>query len=161
MTSLLHQIIALGVLVTLGLLFSPAAHALQNPFESPQPYDGTWYNVTVASKHVNTDVEHNERNWGIGIERRFMGRNWEIGAYKNSYYRNTSYVMTDLTQIAVSDRLRLRFNAGLVTGYRYPITPMIIPVWTLDMGHWGVDFLSIPPTPGHMGVFGLQMKVKF
>lgn len=121
----------------------------------------SWYNISGISKHVNTDVDHNERNWGVGYERYLFGRNWQVGAYKNSYYKPTSFLTTELTSYHFSDNLRLRLNGGLVTGYRYPITPMVLPVFTYTEKHWGVDILTIPSIAGKQGIYAAQLKLRF
>ena len=126
-----------------------------------EPFKGPWYVITTVSKHTNTSNYHNERNWGFGIERTWAGRNWQIGSYRNSYHKNTSYIMTELTSYQITDTLRFRLNGGLVTGYRYPITPMVLPVWTYERKNWGFDLLTIPPVAGRMGIFALQVKFRF
>jgi hypothetical protein len=155
-------------LVGLLFLFTPKAEAqpcCEHPPELPRAYEGTWYTLPIASKHLNTSKHHNERNWGFGIEKHFWGRNWQMGSYKNSQYRNSSFIMTELTSYRFSDTLRLRFNAGLITGYQYPVTPIILPVWTYETRtwgvRWGIDFLTIPPIGKRMGILALQVKLKF
>jgi hypothetical protein len=149
-----------AVCMALALCSSQPADAAD--FEKPKPFEGTWYNFPLMSKHVNTDTAHNERNWGFGVERYMWGRNWQIGAYRNSFWKPTTYVMTELTYLPVHDNIRLRFNAGLVTGYKYTVTPMILPVWTYDSGkRWGFDVLTIPSVAGRQGIYALQAKIKF
>jgi hypothetical protein len=155
----IRKLISALLLTATGLFFAQISQAqVLHPIE---PYKGGWYNIPMVSKHTNTDTEHNERNWGFGIERYWIGRNWQIGAYRNSYWKSTGYIMTELTSYQIYDRLRFRFNGGLVSGYRYPITPMVLPVWTYDGGKWGFDLLTIPSVGGRMGIYALQMKVRF
>jgi len=121
-----------------------------------------WLLVPGLSHHVNTSTKHNERNWGLGYEwQSSSGRNWQIGAYDNSYWKPTTFVMTELTNYQFSDTLRFRLNGGLVTGYKYTVTPMVLPVWTYEGKKYGFDALTIPAVRGHMGIYAIQFKVRF
>jgi hypothetical protein len=120
-----------------------------------------WYLIPGISKHVNTTTEHNEYNYGIGIEEEWRSRNWQIGIYKNSYWKTSTYVMAELTSFRFSDTMRFRLNGGLVTGYRYAITPMVLPVWTYEGEKYGFDALTIPAVAGRMGIYAVQLRVRF
>ena len=154
----LRSLLAPTALAASALFCVLPAHA--DIFTAPKPYEGSWLDLTLASKHVNTQTPHNEKNFGIGVERWAFGRNWLAGSYKNSYYRNSSFVLTELTSVEVSDTLRLRINGGIVTGYNKSILPGFVPIWTYQRKRWGVDVLIIPPVGSSTGIFAVQAKVK-
>lgn len=121
-----------------------------------------YLNITLASKHVNTDTQHNQHNWGLGYEWRGpWDRNWQIGTYRNSYWRESNYAMVELTTIRVSDTIRFRVSGGGVTGYRSSIMPVILPVWTYEVSKWGADVLTLPSLGGRQGIYAIQLKMRF
>lgn len=122
----------------------------------------SWYNITGISKHTNTTTKHNERNWGLGYET--VGPwnvNWQFGYYHNSFWKPTTYITAELTSYHITDTLRFRINGGLVTGYRYAVTPYILPVFTYENTHWGLDMLTVPSVGGRQGIYAIQLKLRF
>jgi len=126
------------------------------------PAKADWILIPGLSKHVHTETKHNQQNYGIGYEWEAAdGRNWAIGTYRNSYWRQSSFVLTELTSYKFSDTIRIRLDAGAVTGYKWTVMPIALPVWTYENKRWGFDAITIPPVGGRMGVFAVQFKVKF
>lgn len=121
----------------------------------------SWYTFPLVSKHTHTETKHNQQNFGVGYETDAWGRNWQIGTYKNSYWKQSTYLFTELTSFRVTDRIRFRINGGLVTGYQRPIIPMAIPVWTYERQKWGMDVMTIPSVGNRMGIYAIQFKVRF
>lgn len=120
-----------------------------------------WYNISGISHHTHTSTQHNAYNYGIGYEWNYYGRNVQVGIYNNSFWKTTTFVTAELMSFKVTDDLRFRFNGGLVTGYKYAVQPMVIPVWTYEQKHWGMDIMTIPSISGRQGIYAAQLKLRF
>jgi len=124
----------------------------------------TWLVATVASYHSNRDIEHNERNWGLGIEHD-LSDTWRLtaGHYRNSYWRDSSYVGA-LWMPLVYGRVRVGVLLGAVTGYDRlvgPFAPTVLPTLMYEGKQWGANLGVMPSPERGVGVLGLQIKRRF
>lgn len=113
-----------------------------------------WLVITIGSRHHKRG--YNERNWGIGIERK-ISDNWRMGAgtYRNSYYRQTLYAGVTYAPLRFGD-WHLGGTALLVTGYESRPVVVPFPSISYEQKEWGLNFGPILPT-----VVGVQLKLKF
>lgn len=121
----------------------------------------TWLVGTVASYHTNRDIERNERNWGLGLERDFA-ENWRytVGGYRNSYWRNSYYAGAQWLPWRFGS-IRIGAMAGGVTGYTNSVDPMILPTIAIEGKQFGVNLGVMPHVKRGVGVLGLQLKTRF
>lgn len=112
--------------------------------------------LVLASKHINTDKPHQERNWGVG----YQSGQWMGAVYRNSYGKPAAYGLYTPFRYRLSDDIHFSTPIGLVVGYDdRPVMPMVLPTlsWqatprlTLDVG-------MLPPISGS-GLIGLQMRI--
>lgn len=80
------------------------------------------------SKHLDNH-NFNERNYGVGIRYEREDYGLQIGAYRNSLYKDAVYVGVDWNAFQYSTDSCLKFEAGpfygLATGYKYDVTPIV------------------------------------
>ena len=92
----------------------------------------TYYlDINGLSKHLNTDVEYNEKNYGLGITREKERQKQRIidiltaGTYQNSFGNQTTYAGA-----GIAKRFGQKYYAdlgvvgGAMTGYEDSISPM-------------------------------------
>lgn len=147
--------------IVIGILLITLVPFLLMLYSKEAKADG-WVIIPGLSHHVNTTTKHNERNYGIGYEwSSDSGRRWVVEAYDNSYWKAAVAVMTEVKTFDVADNFKFRLMGGAVTGYKYPVTPGFLPVWTYEKGRFGFDALTIPSIHGRMGIYAIQFKVRF
>jgi hypothetical protein len=80
------------------------------------------------SKHLDNH-NFNEKNYGIGLRLDMDEFGAQVGNYHNSIRRNSTYFGVDWSPFKanISGCLNLHAGAyyGVVTGYKYDVTPMI------------------------------------
>lgn len=141
------------------------AHAAAPP--SPWSLD---FNVT--SIHTEAWARHhlNQDNPGLGIEYQFSP-NWSAagGFYRNSYRRETAYLLGLWTPLRIDLPSGLTASAGiaagLVSGYRRPEVPTeplaAGAVLRLRIAQgFGINLLAVPNTQSGSGFIGLQLVAK-
>lgn len=137
--------------VALGVLIGQVALPLMALIASAQ----TFAVATVTSYHFDRSKEYNERNGGIGLERRYSD-NWSgsVGYFRNSFNRDTLYLFAGYTPIRYRD-WRLGVVFGGVTGYDNRVSPWITGVATRDFGRFGVNLVFAP------AAVALQLKYRY
>ena len=92
--------------------------------------DPTYYlDINGLSKHLNTDVEYNERNYGLGISRETVKdkivKILTAGGYKNSFNNPSYYAGAGIARrFGNVNYLDLGVIGGAATGYDNKISPM-------------------------------------
>ena len=92
--------------------------------------DPTYYlDINGLSKHLNTDVEYNERNYGLGISRETVKdkivKILTAGGYKNSFNKPSYYAGAGIAKrFGNENYLDLGVIGGAATGYDNKISPM-------------------------------------
>lgn len=71
--------------------------------------------ATGFSYHNKRQYNFNENNSGVGVRFNQEGYDIQLGQYKNSYYRQSSYVLID--SYADNGYIKLGTFAALLTGY--------------------------------------------
>jgi hypothetical protein len=125
-------------------------------------------NVTVmsgfASWHEHRCAQNqaclNQNNIGIGV--RFDGgeyKDYAAGIYKNSYYRTSVYVAKEFTA-HIAGPLHVGLLAGVVTGYKYPVTPWLIPELIAKFDRYELALLAQPFGVDRAAALQLRMSFK-
>ena len=109
--------------------------------------------ATVTSFHFDRNKDYNEKNLGLGIERRFS-ETWSAstGYFRNSFNRDTVYVFAGYTPIEVYG-WRVGMVGGAVSGYDRRITPWLTGLIMRDFGRVGVNIVAAPA--------GLALQLKW
>jgi hypothetical protein len=80
------------------------------------------------SKHLNNH-NYRERNYGIGLRYEHDDYGVQIGAYKNSIYKDSVYIGVDWNILQYQTSTCFKYDAGVyygaVTGYTYAVTPVV------------------------------------
>lgn len=124
--------------------------------------------INVASYHTEAWARRdlNQVNPGVGLEYQ-ASPDWSVAAgfYKNSYRRQTAYLLGVWTPLRCDLPAGLTasagFAAGLVSGYRRPEVPTEPlaggAVLRLRTAHgFGINLLAVPNTQSGSGFIGLQ-----
>ena len=91
-----------------------------------------YIDINGLSKHLNTDVEYNERNTGFGLTREIVNdddlvKMLTAGTYLNSFKKQTLY-----TGAGIAKRFGQNYYAdvgiigGIMTGYEKALSPMAV-----------------------------------
>lgn len=121
-----------------AMLFASNANADCNPV------------VNLASYHFDRTEQHNERNYGLGVE---CGR-WSIGQYKNSEYGQTQYVFYNFP---ITENFGVL--TGVVRGYTYK---EYMPIAALSIRYSVLRFAVVPPIRvdgKNRGLIGMQIVI--
>ena len=152
--------LATGLLLAVSLA---TAHAADAP---PSPWS---LDINTTSVHTKAWARRqlNQDNPGFGIEYQFSP-DWSAagGFYRNSYRRETGYMLGVWTpwHVAIPAGLTASVGlaAGLVSGYRrseVPTAPLAAgAVLRLRTAHgFGINLLAVPNTQSASGFIGLQL----
>jgi hypothetical protein len=118
-------------------------------FDCAQPDDYCLQEVVVhvASYHLDRDKnqEFNEFNPGIGLLFRVPGHGFfaAAGIYENSLYRPSAYAGVG-KDFPIAGPMAFRLTGALVTGYSYPVIPVILPELTFRAGGYGLAIGYVP-----------------
>lgn len=85
------------------------------------------------SKHFGADRKYNERNYGAGITWIGGRHGVSAGGYRNSLDRPSAY-LGYVYQSARFRRFSAGVDAGVVTGYRAVVSPMLAPRLDIHAG---------------------------
>ena len=141
------------------IILTVFAWLMLSPYESRAD---TWLVATLASYHTDRDVDHCERNPGLGVEVDVAPR-WRAagGFYLNSYCKQTVYTGA-VRNLANDGKWHFGVLLGGVTGYDAGITPVIMPVFSYEEKRWGVNIGVMPALDAKIiGIVGLQLKARF
>jgi len=103
--------------------------------------------VHVASYHLDRDKKKdlNEVNPGLGLHFRVPGHSFfaAAGAFYNSLNRVSAYAGIG-KDFPIAGPVKFRLTGALVTGYRLPVVPEILPELTLMAGEYGFAIGYLP-----------------
>lgn len=134
---------------------------------STTTYAGDYWGVmTLGSYHVNPLRDgYNEKNFGLGLEYQDGDLLITAGGYRNSFDKNSAYVMVGALPIEVGP-FKIGGTVGLVTGYprmnKGGIVPAAAGIIALEGERAGVNLVVIPGIKEKTPLtIALQVKVKF
>ncbi len=121
-----------------------------------------WLQTGGFSYHLPHDGKHNEVNLGLGLEYQWTPNTAiEAGVYKNSFSVQSKYLFVQYHPWEIYG-VRFGGTGGLVTGYRrenlQAATLVILPSFSKQWEHVGVDGIFLPSIGGRQGVFWLGFK---
>ncbi len=101
--------------------------------------------VHAASYHLGQGEDFNEVNPGIGLHFRVPGRSFfaAAGAFENSLARVSVYAGAG-KDFPITGPFALRLTGALVTGYRIPLVPVILPEMTITARGYGLAIGYVP-----------------
>lgn len=116
-----------------------------------------------VSKHGKDGHTYRENNYGIGVEQRQAGYSNHVGYYRNSVDRDSFYVGRSFRYQLGDSAVSVGVFAGLVTGYRFAVTPFLAPVVEIQVSkRWAVNVVALPPVPSVTPyVVAAQLKYRF
>lgn len=122
--------------------------------------DRGWLTSGFLSKHINSDKNYNENNYGLGYKSKdgLLG-----GIYKNSLGKTSVYGGKEWqTDPIIGDKLRLAIILGLATGYQKPITPLALPEVLYGNKEHEMALGIVPPLKGVTpATLALQYRKRF
>ncbi len=118
-------------------------------FDVKESFKNARVNINGISYHFDRTNEHNERNWGVGLELPVTENSaWMVGYYHNSNWRPTTYAWYVKTPWKVGP-VHFGWMAGMATGYAPHDNFTPIPVAglaaTIRNEKVGVNFVCLPP----------------
>jgi hypothetical protein len=152
----------LAALLGLGLLCVGAQAAADTGFEAQH----LWLNTGFYSAHFDTDKGLRNANPGLGFEYR-LNDDWSAtaGRFINSDNAHSSYVGAYYQPWTLAG-MKLGAVAGAFNGYPKAFNgnwfPAVLPVATLERGHWGLNVALVPPLKDRLyGAVSFQLKFRF
>jgi hypothetical protein len=124
-----------------------------------------WLNPGLFSYHFNQAKNFNALNYGVGGEYKFSSvASVTVGAFRNSYYRQSNYIGVYWQPIAIGP-VHMGVVAGGFNGYLSNNNggwfPAVLPAFTVE-GKWvGFNLILIPTIADRVsGSLSLQLKFK-
>jgi len=106
----------------------------------------TSLNINGKSKHLNTDIEFNEDNPGLGLTIENGNKLLALGGYKNSFSEPSYYIGAGLKKRFGNDLyIEPGLLGGVVTGYDKKLTPMVLPSLSFGIKDYGALNLMYAP----------------
>ena len=156
-----------GLALTFSAVFCGAAQA-QSQANEDTAFEANrlWLNAGFYSAHFDTDKGLRNANPGLGFEYR-LNNDWSAtaGRFINSDSAHSSYVGAYYQPWTVSG-VKLGVVAGVFNGYPKAFNggwfPAVLPVATLEQGHWGLNVALVPPLKDRLyGAVSFQLKYRF
>ena len=156
-----------GLALTFSAVFCGAAQA-QSQANEDTTLDASrlWLNAGFYSAHFDTDKGLRNANPGLGFEYR-LNNDWSAtaGRFINSDSAHSSYVGAYYQPWTVSG-VKLGVVGGVFNGYPKAFNggwfPAVLPVATLEQGHWGLNVALVPPLKDRLyGAVSFQLKYRF
>ena len=133
----------------MGLLAPAHAELLDRVELKPAVVSG------FLSRHIDTTKQFNEANHGLGY--RFSDPDVIVGYFRNSLNKNSLYAAYE-ARWQLWGPLQVGVAAGAATGYKYAVTPLLVPELVLQMH--GVE-LSLTYVPGMQNVTPATLATQF
>ena len=156
-----------GLALTFSAVFCGAAQA-QSQANEDTAFEANrlWLNAGFYSAHFDTDKGLRNANPGLGFEYR-LNDDWSAtaGRFINSDSAHSSYVGAYYQPWTVSG-IKLGVVGGVFNGYPKAFNggwfPAVLPVATLEQGHWGLNVALVPPLKDRLyGAVSFQLKYRF
>lgn len=103
--------------------------------------------IHLATYHFNREEKYQNFNPGVSIE----CNNYQFGSYYNSHKKTSVYGAYNIKRLVGPIDLSL----GLVTGYKMPLTPLVVP--SVKLGDVRISLLI----PTSMNSGGLHFSKEF
>lgn len=122
------------------------------------------------SKHLNTRLDYNESNGGLGLR---LPGGWTFGAYDNSFRRYSIYAGREFQwRVSGPDWMPVRIGGvlGMVSGYEDGISPggvmhgihaMLLPELVLAPRHVEAVLFYVPSFSKTPTTLALQLRITF
>lgn len=115
--------------------------------------------INLASYHLSTEDQFNETNLGAGLNY-YKGNSFiSVGRYYNSIYRYSNYLYVGKAfEMPITDKITggVAVIAGVVSGYRDNLSPLILPRLHLRINNYQLNTIIIPRikdvTPTTLGI---------
>ncbi len=134
------------------LLMAQVSHALT--LDSAQQEDkGFWYvQASVYTKHYSPDLDHNNNQDLIGLERN-EASGWVFGAatFRNSFSQRSNYAYAGKRYESASYPVYIKLTGGLLEGYRGKSQDKI------PLNRFGVAPVIIPSLGAHYGPVAAEL----
>ena len=157
----LNALALAGLSLLCGSAWADADTAQSSGFEARR----LWLNAGMYSAHFDTDKGLRNANPGLGFEYR-LNDDWSAtaGRFINSDSVHSSYVGAYYQPWTVSG-VKLGVVAGAFNGYPKAFNggwfPAVLPVATLEQGHWGLNVALVPPLKDRLyGALSFQLKFR-
>ena len=155
-----------AALAGLALVCGAAQAQSQANEETAFEANRLWLNAGFYSAHFDTDKGLRNANPGLGFEYR-LNNDWSAtaGRFINSDSAHSSYVGAYYQPWTVSG-IKLGVVGGVFNGYPKAFEggwfPAVLPVATLEQGHWGLNVALVPPLKDRLyGAVSFQLKYRF
>lgn len=122
-----------------------------------------YLSINGKSKHLNTDIEYNEDNPGLGLVVENGNRLLALGGYKNSFSEPSYYLGAGLKK-RFGDDLYIEpgLIGGVVTGYENKLTPMLLPSLGLGIKDVGkLNLMYAPEYEKNPAVLMMNLNIPF
>ena len=151
-----------AALACLALLCGAVQAQTDTGFEAQR----LWLNAGFYSAHFDTDKGLRNANAGLGLEYR-LNDAWSAtaGRFTNSDSATSSYLGAYYQPWTFAG-VKLGAVAGAFNGYPKAFNggwfPAVLPVATLEQGHWGLNVALVPPLKDRLyGAVSFQLKFRF
>lgn len=162
--------------VNLALLLGAIAALLSSCDVRAEEIEGnglkpTSYFLTLGGFSKHSKGEYNERHPGFGIGARW-GETYslEVGGFKNSFSRQTYYVLGQWLPVEIGWGFRLGLGVGLIhKGYRVcdrlpgDVCPVALPLlqWRHQSFPISAVMSGVPPIGGNAGLVAVVFRAEF
>lgn len=121
-----------------------------------------WAVATVASKHIGSDKDYNEENWGLGAEH-CVGKLFGLevrgasGFFRNSNRIDSFYFGGSATLLELGP-VKAGIAVMTVSGYQIDMVPVAFPVVAIEGESFGVNLSWFPKFGENASAIGMQVK---
>ncbi len=150
----------------LACLISIGMTGLSSPAQAEFDTSRLWVNAGFYSAHFDSDKGLRNANPGLGFEYRIDDA-WSAtaGRFINSDNAHSSYVGAYYQPWTFAG-VKLGVVAGAFNGYPKAFNggwfPAVLPVATLESGHFGLNVAWVPPLKDRLyGAVSFQLKFRF
>lgn len=125
-----------------------------------------WVSPGAVSYHFDRSKGYNEFNYGLGVDYAVTDSiGAGVGVYKNSQGKKSFYLLAGYKPLTLWGVVRVGVLAGIVNGYgddRKDITPVVLPVASIEGEHIGADLSVVPPIGDKVdGAVAVRLKFRF
>lgn len=130
--------------------------------------DPTYYlDINGLSRHLNTDVEYNERNFGLGITRETeldkVIKILTAGGYKNSFNKPSYYAAAGIAKRFGNEHYAdLGVIGGAATGYDKKLSPMAALIAAIGKKDFArLNMMYAPKTEKNPALLMMNLGIPF
>jgi len=117
--------------------------------------------LSGISRHSNPSHVWNERNSGVGFTYQVDNQFVAVGAYTNSYFRQTNYILVGIRKDIIKGDAIIApgIMTGGLTGYQNATVAVIAPMLTLGYRGIKINVLALPSYNQFDGVLFTQLEI--